>query len=53
MLQRKFNIGYSRGVRILETLLDLCVVKRDGGFAIPIVEKEDAINIIGISGVEL
>lgn len=51
-LQINFGIGYSRGVQILETLLDLDIVKRDGYKAIPNMEKEDAINVLKLSLLE-
>ena len=47
-LQMKLHIGYSRGVNILETLLDLGIVIREGAVAIPNMSKEDAIKLIGI-----
>lgn len=47
-LQIKLHIGYSRGVNILETLLDLGIVKREGSIAIPNMFKEDAIKLLKI-----
>ncbi len=47
-LQMKLHIGYSRGVNILETLLDLGIVIREGAMAIPNMPKEDAIKLIGM-----
>ena len=45
-LQMKLSIGYYRGVNILETLLKLGIVIRDGAIAIPNVPKEEAIEIL-------
>ena len=42
----KLHIGYYKGVNILETLLKLGIVIRDGAFAIPKVSKEEAIEIL-------
>ena len=47
-LQMKLHIGYSRGVNILETLLDLDIVKREGSIAKPNMSKEDAIKLLKI-----
>lgn len=52
-LQMKLHIGYSRGVKILETLLELGIVKRDGAIAIPKIMKEDAIEILKEIGKEI
>jgi len=47
-LQMKLHIGYSRGVNILETLLDLGIVTREGATAIPNMAKEDAIKLLSM-----
>ena len=47
-LQMKLHIGYSRGVNILETLLDLGIVTREGATAIPNMAKDDAIKLLSM-----
>jgi S-DNA-T family DNA segregation ATPase FtsK/SpoIIIE len=45
-LQIAFSIGFARGVRILETLVELGIVERKGSMATPIVSIDEALDIL-------